>query len=339
MSCIHLSHHTSSRAEILPWTHPLHGPYITVSTRCLFRALVGGSSRVLLACPWPRTGPPLLGMGVLLNRACSFGRDVQREVREERGHPLHQPDQSNQPWQSIRWQMSKPDHPHDTCILDAYTNKTIQYMLVCDWLLSLSKAFSSIVHMVAWISTALLLLKDAPGNGQTTLSLSTYLSMGIGITSWWILPLGANSLGKNLMLGKIEGRRKRGWQRMRWLHSITNSVDMNLSKLQETVEDRGAWRAAVHEVRVRHDLVTERHTAINTPVQPFVWKHVFVYLGYLPRIRVTGSYGHMVILHLRLWGIAKKFSKVVPFTIPSAGFLHVLADTCFYIFIFTILKG
>ena len=51
----------------------------------------------------------------------------------------------------------------------------------------------------------------------------------------------ANSLEKTLMLGKIEGRRKRGKQRMKWLDSIINSMDMNLSKLQETVQDRGAW--------------------------------------------------------------------------------------------------
>ena len=58
----------------------------------------------------------------------------------------------------------------------------------------------------------------------------------------------ADSLEKSLMLVKIEGKRRRGWQRVRWLDSIPDSMEMNFSKLQETEEDRGAWCAAVHGV-------------------------------------------------------------------------------------------
>ena len=66
-----------------------------------------------------------------------------------------------------------------------------------------------------------------------------------------------DSLEKTLKLGKTEGLRK-GRQRVRWLDIITDSMDLNLSKLQEIVEDRGAWLATVHENAVNHDLVIEQ---------------------------------------------------------------------------------
>ena len=94
----------------------------------------------------------------------------------------------------------------------------------------------------------------------------------------------ADSLEKTLPLEKIEDKRKKGWQRMRWLDSITDSMDMNSSKLWEIVEDRGAWHASIHGITNSWTL----SNWITTTAIFMIYIHIYIYTH-------THTHTHMYI--------------------------------------------
>ena len=115
-----------------------------------------------------------------------------------------------------------------------------------------------------------------------------------------LLMLRTDSREKSLMLGKIEGQRRSGWQKMRWLDSITNSMDVNLSRIWETVKDRGAWHTEIHGVTKSQTWLRHWTTTRLISETPFRMPERSVYMGCI-LVRLTWS-----CLYRKEWSIIPK---------------------------------